>query len=103
MNRKMSNIIRLIQEQQESKKTCERHIANLENDALTECSIQIGDTIFVNYGCTHIGKHMRVIKRSFYLAQNHDCEKPHWHFAGNVLRADKSISNRYGESIDEIN
>ena len=103
MNQRMTNIIRLLQEQQESKKTCERHITNLENDALTECSIQIGDTVLVNYGSTHIGKYMKVFERSFYLAHNNDCEKLHWHFVGSVLRADKSISNRYGESIYEIN
>ena len=102
MNHRIKNIISLLQEQHNGIETCERHISNLEKDALSDCPILVGNTIVVNHGYVHIGKTMRVVNRTFCLKGEHESNKAHWFFSGLVLRKDNSLSQRWGQSIKTI-
>ncbi len=102
MTNRMIKIISNIHIKRERIQLCNEAISRLEDGALTECPVALGDVITINEGGSPIGKSMRVDERALHLSDS-DMRQPHWSFDGLLIRADGSVSyNRHGNSILKI-
>ena len=102
MTDRMRDIITAIHVARERIQLCNETIYRLEDNALAECPVALGDVVTTNEGSVHIGKPMQVLERSLHLSDS-EMRKPHWSFNGPIIKADGLVSYRHsGRSIQKI-